>query len=172
MARSRQLTRGAVCAAILCVISVVPAEAQVVALGASNTEGWPAGSSLAYPAQLEAMLRASGRNVRVYNAGIYGDTTTGMLSRVDSAVPPGTKVVILQAGTNDYRRGVSPAQRAANIAAIQNRLRARGIKTVMAQPTVSAAVRQYPHPDRIHMTPAGHRLVAQRLLPQVLAGLR
>jgi acyl-CoA thioesterase-1 len=127
---------------------------------------------LAYPAQLEAMLRASGRNVRVYNAGIYGDTTTGMLSRVDSVVLPGTKVVILQAGTNDYRLGLSPAKRAANIAAIQNKLRARGIKLVLAEPAIRTAARQYPHPDRIHTTPAGHRFVAQRLLPQVLAGLR
>jgi acyl-CoA thioesterase-1 len=37
------------------------------------------------------MLRAKGINVEVVNAGINGDTTEGMLDRLDSAVPSGTK---------------------------------------------------------------------------------
>src|SRR6516162_5788035 len=76
----------------------------VVALGASNTAGKGVSADQAYPAQLEAMLRARGLDVNVINAGISGDTTGGMVARLDSAVPKGTKVVILQPGGNDLRK--------------------------------------------------------------------
>ena len=39
------------------------------------------------------MLRSKGYNGRVLNAGINGDTTAGMLARLDTAVPNGTRVV-------------------------------------------------------------------------------
>jgi acyl-CoA thioesterase-1 len=61
--------------------------ATVVALGASNTYGKGVSRGQAYPAQLEALLRARGLNARVINAGINGDTTGGMLARLNSAVP-------------------------------------------------------------------------------------
>src|SRR3974390_3285553 len=79
--------------ALLCASSA--ANAQVVALGASNTAGKGVSSQDAYPAQLEAMLKAKGYAVSVINSGINGDTTPGMLARLDSAVPKGTRVVIL-----------------------------------------------------------------------------
>ena len=144
------------------------ASAQVVALGASNTEGYGVGSSSAYPAQLEAMLRAKGRPMRVSNAGVYGDTTSGMLSRLSSDVPAGTRVVILQFGGNDMRRGVSPQERQANIAQIQAQLRARGIRTVQADGAVLGALRSgLKQADGVHLTEEGHRRVAASLLSSV-----
>ena len=53
--------------------------ATIVALGASNTYGKGVARNQAYPAQLEAILRAKGSTIRVVNAGINGDTTEGML---------------------------------------------------------------------------------------------
>src|ERR1700732_2294432 len=79
--------------------------ATVVALGASNTYGKGVARNQAFPAQLEAILRAKGLNVRVVNAGINGDTTESMLQRMDRAVPNGTSAVILQPGGNDGRKG-------------------------------------------------------------------
>ena len=67
--------------------------ATVVALGASNTYGKGVARNEAFPAQLEAILRAKGLNVNVINAGINGDTTEGMLQRLDSVVPNGTKAI-------------------------------------------------------------------------------
>lgn len=140
------------------------AAAQVVALGASNTEGQGVGSSAAYPAQLQGILQAKGSRTTVSNAGVSGDTTSGMLSRLSSAVPEGTKVVILQFGGNDGRRGISPAQRQSNIAQIQQQLRARGIRTVSADPMVGTALRGgMAQGDRIHLTAEGHRKVAMQL---------
>jgi len=138
--------------------------ATIVALGASNTFGRGVARGQAYPAQLEALLRARGHNVRVVNAGINGDTTGGMLRRLDQAVPNGTAAVILQPGGNDRRKGVG-ADRAANIAAIQNRLSARGIKTIMME---NHMFRGLPHqPDGQHLTPEGYRALAGSILPRV-----
>ena len=58
------------------------ASAQIVAIGASNVAGRGVSSSDAWPAQLESMLAAKGRNVHVTNAGISGDTNAGMLARL------------------------------------------------------------------------------------------
>src|SRR3954462_8127573 len=79
--------------------------ATIVALGASNTYGKGVARNQAYPAQLEAILRARGLKAHVVNAGINGDTTEGMLNRLDRVVPKGIGAVIFQPGGNDRRRG-------------------------------------------------------------------
>jgi acyl-CoA thioesterase-1 len=139
----------------------------IVALGASNTYGKGVARNQAYPAQLEAMLHASGSDVRVVNAGINGDTTGGMLSRLDGAVPAGNKVVILQPGGNDARKGQGNG--APNISAINSRLAARGIKVVMLPNQMLSGL---PHqPDGMHLTPEGYRMLAAALLPQVKSAI-
>lgn len=141
--------------------------AQVVALGASNTAGKGVSSQDAYPAQLEAMLRAKGYAVSVTNAGVSGDTTQGMLARLDSAVPQGTRVVILQPGGNDMRKGKASA-----VPEILGKLRARGIKVVMLENAMLGAIPPQMHqPDRVHLTPEGYHLLAVRVLPRVAAAL-
>jgi acyl-CoA thioesterase I len=72
-------------AVALCGFLSAAAQAQVVALGASNTAGKGVAPQESYPAQLEAMLRAKGYSGHVVNAGLNGDTTAGMLARLDSA---------------------------------------------------------------------------------------
>jgi acyl-CoA thioesterase I len=144
------------------------ASAQVVALGASNTEGHGVSSSESYPAQLQAMLQARGSSLRVTNAGVYGDTTSGMLARLSSAVPEGTKIVILQFGGNDFRQGNPPVARQANIASIQQQLRNRGIRIIQADGLVrSAWAAGLVQPDHIHLTAEGYRRVAAQLLPSI-----
>ena len=131
--------------------------ATIVALGASNTG---VARNQAYPAQLEAILRAKGANVRVVNAGINGDTTEGMLQRLDRAVPNGTSAVILQPGGNDRRKG-SPDR----TSEIQSRLKARGIPVVMI---ANGTFRGLPHqPDGQHLTPEGYHMLAEHVASQV-----
>lgn len=144
------------------------ARVNIVALGASNTYGKGVSRSESYPAQLEAMLRARGYDVNVTNAGVNGDTTGGMLSRLGSAIPDGTHLVLFMPGKNDMRKG-DPRNRGANIAEIKRRLHARGIKVMMVQGAKSSMPKQYIQPDGIHLTPEGCRLIAARMLPQVTA---
>jgi acyl-CoA thioesterase-1 len=147
----------------------VAAPVNIVVLGASNTYGKGVARGAAFPAQLQAMLKARGHDVRVSNAGINGDTTGGMLRRLNSAVPAGTQLVILQPGNNDRRKGVG-GERAGNISAIVNSLQARGIKVIVAE-RILAGLSQQLQPDGEHLTGAGYRVVAERMLPQVEAAI-
>ncbi|MGH6741226.1 MAG: GDSL-type esterase/lipase family protein [Bradyrhizobium sp.] len=139
--------------------------ATVVALGASNTFGKGVARGQAYPAQLEALLRTRGLGVHVINAGVNGDTTGGMLARLDRVVPKGTSVVILQPGGNDRRKLSGD-----NTPAIQSRLSAKGIKVVMLP---NGMFRGLPHqPDGQHLTPEGYHMLAEQLVGQVAEALR
>ncbi len=163
--RSRTLRPGILGAlAVLAALSnFVPASAgaaTIVALGASNTYGKGVARNQAYPAQLEAILRAKGASVHVVNAGINGDTTEGMLRRLDHAVPNGTSAVILQPGGNDRRKG-SPDR----TSEIQSRLSARGIRVIMI---ANSTFRGLPHqPDGQHLTPEGYHMLAEQIASQV-----
>jgi len=142
---------------------------KIVAIGASNTAGWGVGSENAYPAQLQLMLQTRGYNVQVANAGKSFDTTTGMLRRLDAAVPKGTSMVIVQPGGNDFRFFGSKEQRAANIVAIADRLRAGNIKVIMFEnKIVPSNLYQW---DGIHFTTKGHKWIASYLMRPVLASI-
>jgi len=144
---------------------------RIVALGASNTKGKGVSLSEAYPAHLQGMLKAKGVNASVANAGINGDTTGGMLARLDSAVPPGTQLVILQPGGNDRRRG-SEGSRAGNIAQIKSRLAARKIKVVVMENNLLGAIPSSERqPDGTHFTPKGYARLAASILPSVLSAI-
>jgi acyl-CoA thioesterase-1 len=144
---------------------------EIVALGASNTEGWGLSPEHAYPVRLQAMLKARGVDATVTNAGIAGDTTGGMLARLDSAVPAGTHIVILQPGSNDERMGLG-AERAGNIEKMRSQLAARNTKLIVIENAVLDALpRSELRDDGIHFTPAGYAILAERTLPQVLSAL-
>jgi acyl-CoA thioesterase-1 len=150
----------------------------IVALGASNTYGHGQGRtpggvspSQAWPAQLQAMLRAKGLDVSVKNAGVPGDTTGGMLARLNSSVPDGTTFVILQPGGNDARRGQGDS-RANNIAAINRKLAARHIKVVMIGKINQIAPKNTRDSDGEHFNAQGHTAIARSLLPKVMAALK
>jgi len=145
---------------------------RIVALGASNTEGWGVSPAQSYPAQLQVLLRARGIEATVSNAGIPGDTTGGMLARLDRAVPAGTHLVILQPGTNDERMGLN-AERSANIEKIRSVLAARNTKLLVIENAVLDALpRSELRDDGLHFTPAGYILLAERILPEVISALR
>jgi acyl-CoA thioesterase I len=139
---------------------------RIVAIGASNTQGWYVGKEGAYPAKLEALLKAKGVDAQVINAGVPFDTTASMLKRLDIDVPTGTDIVILQPGANDRRFLGTMEQRAANIAAMERRLRDRSIKVIVYDEDIPL---QYYTFDFIHLTGEGHAMIAASLLPRIMA---
>ncbi len=141
---------------------------RIVAIGASNTSGWGVGSGSAYPERLQAMLRAKGIDAEVKNSGIPAETTNGMLGRIDSAVPDGTSIVILQPGGNDLRFFGTKERRTSNINAMVAKLRARNIKVIVYDPVFPPEDYQW---DRIHINTDGHNKMAAALVPQVMAAI-
>jgi acyl-CoA thioesterase I len=139
---------------------------KIVAVGASNTTGFGVGPQNAYPAVLQTLLRQRGIDAQVINAGVNGDVTAGMLRRLDSAVPPGTNIVILQPGGNDLRFFGTREARAANVAAMTKKLQARGIRVVVYDPEIPADFYQW---DHIHFNAAAHAKIAATLAAQIAA---
>jgi acyl-CoA thioesterase-1 len=143
---------------------VEAASLNIVAIGASNNWGWGVGSQNAYPAQLQMLLRKRGINANVTSAGIPGDVTAGMLSRLDASVPKGTDVVILAPEQNDLRFFGTKERRAANISAIVKKLRARVIRVIVYDPQkIPADFLQW---DGMHYNAAAHAKIAATLASQ------
>jgi acyl-CoA thioesterase-1 len=163
--------------ALLAVVAALaaarPAQARpinIVAVGASNTTGFGVGEQNAYPAVLQALLRKKGIQANVINGGVNGDVTAGMLRRIDSAVPNGTDIVILQPGGNDLRFFGTKAARAANVAAMAKRVRARGMRVIIYDPDpVPADFYQW---DHIHFNAAAHAKIAATLAAEIVASVK
>jgi acyl-CoA thioesterase I len=112
---------------------IVAAEpVKIVALGDSLTAGFGVPAQAAFPARLEAALRAKGHAVEIANAGVSGDTPAGGLARLDWSVPEGTDAVILELGANDGLRGADPKLTRATLDAILRRLTERRIAVLFA----------------------------------------
>jgi len=107
-------------------------ELRLLVLGDSITAGYGLPRDQALPARLEAALRARGRNVRVQDAGVSGDTTAGGRARLDWALAENPDAAIVALGGNDALRGLAPRQTRENLAAILDGLARRGIPTLLA----------------------------------------
>ncbi|WP_235962144.1 arylesterase [Falsiroseomonas selenitidurans] len=107
-------------------------EIRLLMLGDSITAGYGLARSEGPPAQIQALLRARGRQVRVLDAGVSGDTTAGGRARLDWALADRPDAVIVALGGNDALRGLTPAQMRANLTDILDRLQARDLPVLLA----------------------------------------
>ena len=107
-------------------------EPVIVALGDSLTAGLGLPQSAAFPAQLEAALKARGQNVKVVNAGVSGDTAAAGLARLDWALPDDASAVIIELGANDALQGLDPAATKATLEKIITEVKARGLPILLA----------------------------------------
>jgi acyl-CoA thioesterase-1 len=178
-----------VAASLLFPLPALSAPLKIVALGDSATAGWLVAKKDAYPAELERQLRAKGYDVTVTNAGISGDTSAGALRRLDVAVGPDTKIVLVEVGTNDLRLHIPAAKMRANVAEIVRTLEKRRIAVLLiglGSLDLSSIARathvpyaqfklppgKYRARDHAHFNAEGYRIVVARMLPQVEALIR
>jgi len=106
--------------------------AHIVAFGDSLTAGYGLPPGADFASRLEKALAERGLNVRVSNAGVSGDTTSGGLARFDWAVPADTDAVILELGANDALRGIPPKIARDNLDQILSKLANRKIPVLLA----------------------------------------
>jgi acyl-CoA thioesterase-1 len=146
------------------------AQAQVVVIGASNSQGKGVSASEAWPGQLQSMLAAKGSDTQITNAAINGQTTGQALGQLSSSLPQGTKVVLMAQGTqNDTKRGVSHEDAIANKKEMNKVLKERGIRVVNVLPVIHSVLHQrgMMQDDHIHLTAEGHRKVAMQLMSSI-----
>jgi acyl-CoA thioesterase-1 len=178
---SHRLSEKSLAATLACslLMLAVPARAEttrIVAIGASNTSGYAVGAGNAYPAILERLLKAKGYDVSVVNAGVTGETSGRTLNRVDSAITPGTKIVIYEVGGgNDSDVGAGDTK--ANMAQIAARIRARGAIAInLGKTSIVGSEKSNPSAwiagdKHHHMTAASQQKLAATLVPKVIAAM-
>lgn len=145
---------------------------RILAIGASNTYAQAVSASEAWPAKLEAMLRAKGYDVSVSVKGVTLGDASQILSAAGS-IPAGTKVVLFDSGGGNSRdRGLDPA---AYRGQTEQAIRAQGAKPIFVSykqivgpEGTSAWIANDPHH---HFTAASHTRVAAAMLPRVIAAI-
>jgi lysophospholipase L1-like esterase len=68
---------------------------------------------------------------RIGNRGIGGETTAGILSRLDEVIERKPKIIVLMAGINDIRIGVPPPDISLRIIQILQRIKNAGIMAIL-----------------------------------------
>jgi acyl-CoA thioesterase-1 len=127
-----RLIRNAATAFFFVSLSVLalPAQAEpvtLVALGDSLTAGYGLLPDQGLVPQLQSWLAAQGAEVTVVNAGVSGDTTAGGLSRLDWSLTPETDALMVTLGGNDMLRGLPPEEARANLSAILEGAKSKGL---------------------------------------------
>ena len=104
----------------------------ILALGDSLTEGLGVDNNANYPAQLEARLKEMGyKDVKVINSGLSGETSTGLVNRLDWVLQTKPDITILTIGANDAIRGIDVATVEANIRTAIKRLQDGGSEVIL-----------------------------------------
>ena len=113
-------------------IEAEPRAPIIVVLGDSLTAGLGLPQDQAFPTQLEAAMKARGTEVTIVNAGVSGDTAVAALKRLDWALPEDASAVIIELGGNDALQGIPPEGTKAALAAIIEKVKARGLPILLA----------------------------------------
>jgi acyl-CoA thioesterase-1 len=177
--------------------AVASRETVIIVMGDSITAGLGVQLEEAYPALLEARLRAEGHAVRVVNSGVSGETTAGGQRRADFIARQKGDIVIVALGGNDALRGIDPAAALAQLESgarvvlagmyAPHNLGSAYVGSFDAMYPVLAKKYSLPlipfllegvaldpvlnQPDGIHPTPAGQRIIMEQNIYPVIVGL-
>jgi acyl-CoA thioesterase-1 len=91
---------------------------KILAMGSSLTQGYGLPPGTEFTTQLQAALKAQGIDADIINAGVSGDTSADGLSRLDWSLADHPDAAIVEMGSNDMLRGVSPAETEKNLRAM------------------------------------------------------
>ena len=106
---------------------------RIIFLGDSLTAGLGLDVAQSFPSLIQERLDRAGYEYEVLNAGVSGDTSAGGLRRLDWALKEGQpKILVVALGGNDGLRGLPPEQLEANLSAIIERGKQRGLTVILA----------------------------------------
>ncbi len=104
---------------------------RLLVLGDSLTAGYGLAHADGFQAQLAAALAAAGRQVRIVDGAVSGDTTADGRARLAWVLGDGADAAIVELGANDGLRGIDPSVMQANLTAILDALAARHIPVLL-----------------------------------------
>ena len=145
----------------------------IVFFGDSLTAGFGLDRAQAFPALIQEKIKERGWNFQVVNAGVSGETSAGLLRRLDWVLRRPAAVIVVETGANDGLRGQSVAATKATIGKILDRI-------AREQPSTKVLLVQMEAPTNLgarytqafhDMYPAVAREHGVMLLPFLLDGV-
>ena len=103
----------------------------VIFLGDSLSAGYGLPAEQAFPALVERRMKERGTPVRIVNAGVSGDTTSGGLERLDWMLGQKPDVLVVELGANDAFRGQPVARIESNLREIVVRAQRAGVRVLL-----------------------------------------
>jgi len=95
----------------------------ILFLGTSLTAGLGLDPDSAYPQRIQRKIDALGLPYQVVNAGVSGETSAGLLRRLDWVLKRPADVVVVETGANDGLRGLPITATSATIGSVLDRIR-------------------------------------------------
>jgi acyl-CoA thioesterase-1 len=104
-------------------------------VGTSLTAGLGLETEDSYPSLVQRKIDSAGLRYEVVNAGVSGETSSGLLQRLDWLLRQKFDVVLIETGANDGLRGIPIETMESNIRQIIERVRAArpGARIVLVQ---------------------------------------
>jgi acyl-CoA thioesterase-1 len=102
--------------------------------GDSLTAGYGLSPEEAFPALIDQKLKKQGKNWKVINGGLSGETSAGGLARIDWMLRQPVDIFILELGGNDGLRGLPLEQTKSNLQGIIDKVKAKNpnVKIILA----------------------------------------
>lgn len=119
---------------ILLIFSAAVQPKTILFFGDSLTAGYGTSTELAFPALVETSLRKKGKDCKVINAGLSGETSAGGLTRIDWVLRQPIDIFVLELGANDGLRGLPLEETRKNLQQIIDKVKAKNpdVKIVIA----------------------------------------
>lgn len=93
--------------------------------GTSLTAGLGLEPDSAYPMLIQRKIDSAGLPFDVTNAGVSGETSSGLVDRLDWLLRGNFRVLVVETGANDGLRGIPAATVRANLSTILDRIKAK-----------------------------------------------
>ncbi len=121
-------------AVFLLAATLVSAQKKILFFGNSLTAGYGLSPDEAFPAITGELLQQKGKQVKIINGGLSGETSAGGLTRIDWMLRQPVDIFVLELGANDGLRGLPLEQTRSNLQEIINKVRAKNpkVKIVIA----------------------------------------
>lgn len=97
---------------------------RIVFAGTSLTAGYGLDPDSAYPLQVQRMIDSAGLRFEVVNAGVSGETSAGLLQRLEWLLRGPFDILVVETGANDGLRGIPVETMERNIQQIIDGVRA------------------------------------------------
>ena len=147
------------------------ARKQILFVGTSLTAGLGLEPDSAYPMLIQRKIDSAGLPFDVVNAGVSGETSSGLIDRLDWLLRGQFAVMVLETGANDGLRGIAPSVVKSNLEAAVARIKSKRPDAHLVLVQMEALPNLGPKyaADFHAVYPAVAKAVGVRLMPFLLA---